>query len=154
MFEGSSATSDRQHVIRGRRRCKRGAGGLVALRVVGCAAELSVVGCAADGCPLARVYRCYVRRSMASLPGAFSQNSPPDVRRSVASLPGAFAQSSITPRFDESRLCKKIHTVIAVILHPSRDLFVSVRKSYDRFSVQASPNPQTKTTLWALCSKV
>ena len=35
-----------------------------------------VVGCAAEGCPLARVYRRYVRRSLASLPGAFSQNRP------------------------------------------------------------------------------
>jgi len=56
---------------------------------------------------------------------------------------------------DEICLCKKMRTVIvviAVIVHPSRALFDSVRQSYDRFSINAAQNPQNETAFLARSS--
>ena len=75
--------------------------------------------------------------------------------RGAARRGGFFSEFSIPQKvirahFDKYRLCKQMITVIAVILHPSRALFDSIRQSYDRNSVPAAKNSQTKTTFPAV----
>ena len=67
---------------------------------------------------------------------------------------GLFSEFSSTRKgihahFDESRLCEKMRTVFAVILHPTRAFFESIRQSCDHFSVNAAQNPQTETAFLA-----